>query len=271
MIIKPPNIPMIFHNHIKQMAAKEKIKKIIWDSLVAFCTVIPDPVLRSFNQLIIYSIGRKGTRPAFISLLNMSVFIEWNIDKNAIQLEGGVHPKHRLIGYHDFFCERIQPGETVLDAGCGHGAVSYTIAQKGAIVTGIDIDLDSVEFGKRKFIHPNLQLICADVFEIIPHHQFDVVVLSNVLEHLEKRIELLQNFQEKYMPKKFLLRVPMFNRNWLVPYKKELGIPYFSDPTHQIEYSIEEFMDEMKAAGLSVVEITTNWGEIWAVAKTNEQ
>jgi SAM-dependent methyltransferase len=50
------------------------------------------------------------------------------IDQGAIRYENGIHVKHRLTRYHDFFVERIRPGERVLDVGCGNGAVSYDVA-----------------------------------------------------------------------------------------------------------------------------------------------
>jgi len=43
------------------------------------------------------------------------------VDLAAIAYEGGVHPKHRLTRYHDFFVERVRTGELVLDIGSGKG------------------------------------------------------------------------------------------------------------------------------------------------------
>src|SRR5207253_7920635 len=37
------------------------------------------------------------------------------LDKAAIAYDGGVHVKHRLTSYHDFFVDRVRPGELVLD------------------------------------------------------------------------------------------------------------------------------------------------------------
>ena len=36
-------------------------------------------------------------------------------DLGAIAYDGGVHAKHRLMRYHDFFVERVEVGERVLD------------------------------------------------------------------------------------------------------------------------------------------------------------
>jgi 2-polyprenyl-3-methyl-5-hydroxy-6-metoxy-1,4-benzoquinol methylase len=60
------------------------------------------------------------------------------IDLGAIAYDEGVHAKHRLTRYHDFFVERIRPGERVLDVGCGKGELAHDIAERsGATVVAI--------------------------------------------------------------------------------------------------------------------------------------
>src|SRR5262249_13409272 len=59
------------------------------------------------------------------------------LDLAAIAYEDGVHPKHRLTRYHDFFVERVQPGERVLDIGSGKGELAHDlVARSGALVVG---------------------------------------------------------------------------------------------------------------------------------------
>jgi len=48
--------------------------------------------------------------------------------------------------------------------------------------------------------------------------------------------------------------------------RRELGLAYFSDPTHETEYTVEQLRDELFAAGLRVQELVQRWGELWAVA-----
>ena len=50
-----------------------------------------------------------------------------------------LHPKHRLMNYHQFFLDHIRPTDRVLDIGCGNGALAYDLAGKTAHVTGIDL------------------------------------------------------------------------------------------------------------------------------------
>jgi SAM-dependent methyltransferase len=135
-------------------------------------------------------------------------------------------------------------------------------------VFGIDSNENSIKICRENFALKNITYVHGDALTDLPDENFDVIVLSNVLEHIEKRVEFLRVLDEKYKPGKILVRVPMFERDWRVPLKKELGIDYRLDGTHYIEYTRSEFFDEVKNAGMSVSHHEIAWGEIWAsVAK----
>ena len=187
------------------------------------------------------------------------------INRLAIEYDGGVHVKHRLMQYHDFFVERIHSGERVLDIGCGYGAVAYSVASRaGARVVGIDLREENITKARRLFQHPNLTFLQGDVLKGLRQESFDVIMLSNILEHIEHRVEFLIAAHERLSPKRCLIRVPMFNRDWRVPLREELAMSYFSDPTHYTEYTQESFEKEIRIAGLTITHLQINWGEIWA-------
>ena len=110
-----------------------------------------------------------------------------------------------------------------------------------------------------------MEYICQDALKNLPAGKFDVIILSNVLEHIEERVAFLKQVKNK--ASKFLIRVPMINRDWITPYKKELGVEYRLDPTHFIEYTMESFQDELEKAGFAVYSYTIQFGEIWAITK----
>ncbi|OQX53418.1 MAG: hypothetical protein B5M53_06965 [Candidatus Cloacimonas sp. 4484_209] len=56
----------------------------------------------------------------------------------------GLHPKHRLMKYHDWFLSHIDREWTVLDVGCGNGALTYDLAGKAKRVIGIDINSNNI-------------------------------------------------------------------------------------------------------------------------------
>ncbi|MCG2690320.1 class I SAM-dependent methyltransferase, partial [Candidatus Parcubacteria bacterium] len=110
----------------------------------------------------------------------------------AIKAERGRHPKHRLIGYHQFFLDNIKAGERVLDIGCGQGFLSFEIAQKAREVIGIDIDKENIVKASQRFALPNLKFVLGDILKYNFEDRFDVIVLSNVLEHIKERVDFLK-------------------------------------------------------------------------------
>ncbi len=184
----------------------------------------------------------------------------------AIRAEGGLHPKHRLMNYHQFFLDHIRPSDRVLDIGCGNGALAYDLAGKAAHVTGIDLNEKNCAAWEGRFARKNLVYHFADAITFSSQERFDVVVLSNVLEHIEYRVEFLTKI--KHLAPLFLIRVPMIDRDWITLYKKELGIEYRLDTTHFTEYTFSSFMAELQEVGFAVVSSSIQFGEIWAVVVT---
>ena len=91
----------------------------------------------------------------------------------------------------------------------------------------------------------------------------DYVILSNILEHIENRIEFIKNIQKICNSNTFLIRVPNFERDWQIAMRKELGVYYFSDDDHKIEHTMKQLEEELKSAGFVIKEKITLWGEIW--------
>jgi 2-polyprenyl-3-methyl-5-hydroxy-6-metoxy-1,4-benzoquinol methylase len=242
----------------------KKLKGILWRILVRVFGFIPFFCQRLMCQLLFEGIAKRDPNSGIRRLISLHDDLAEYLDQTAIRYEKGIHPKHRLTDYHQFFVERLEQGDSVLDIGCGYGAVAFSMAKAGALVTGIDIDGNNIHEAKKRYRHENLKFLLGDITEDILNDHFDVVVMSNVLEHIEDRIALLKMIQNKIHPKRYLIRVPMINRHWLVPLKKELEMPYFSDPTHYTEYTIESFRAEMASAGLSIRHKEIKWGEIWA-------
>lgn len=204
-------------------------------------------------------------------MLRLDDQLRARIDGLAIELDGGIHAKHRLTRYHDFFVERVRPGDAVLDVGCGKGELAHDLAVRaGARVTGIDFARTPLDFARAHFDEPGLEFVEADALTWKPAHDYDVVVLSSALEHFAARVELLRRLAEETHASRFLIRVPSRERDWLVPLREELGLPHFNDPGHHTEFTYEQLAGELAAAGLRVDEIVQRWGELWASAEPAE-
>lgn len=73
-----------------------------------------------------------------------------------------------------------QPGERILDVGCGTGQLTAEIAQFGAEMVGIDASADMIATARKNF--PRLRFEVADVTALNFQNEFDVVV-SNAALH----------------------------------------------------------------------------------------
>jgi SAM-dependent methyltransferase len=187
------------------------------------------------------------------------------LGRKAVEYGGGTHTKHRHTRYHDFFTNRVRAGDRVLDVGCGIGAVAFDMAERsGASVVAIDLSEDHIKTARSRFQHPRIEFRVQDGRKPSPDGQFDIVVLSNILEHLPERPAFLRDVQRAVSPSKILIRVPLFERDWQVPLKRELGVEWRLDSTHETEYTLESFADEISQAGCRIVHQEVRWGEIWA-------
>ena len=220
-----------------------------------------------FTSFFILESRGSNTSNGLKRLFELKSNLEWVINERSIAYDKGIHPKHRLTRYHDFFIDRINDGEVVLDVGCGQAIVAASIAaaRKNSFVFGIDIDEDNIKKGKNlinKKKLKNVKLIFGDIYEQ-RELKADKVIISNVLEHINNRIEFIEYLKLITKAKYFLIRVPLFERNWQIPLMRELGIDYFSDIDHKIEHTIVEFKKEMSDSKLIIKEMETLWGEIW--------
>ncbi len=195
-------------------------------------------------------------------LLKLHNYLYYKISILTARINSGIHPKHRIMNYHQFFIDNIEKGSTVLDIGCGYGLVSYDIGIKAQKIVGIDKDKKSIDIAKQNYMRDNIKYILADAITYKLEEYFDYIVLSNVLEHIKNRIEFLKRIKDS--AKILLIRVPMVNRSWLTIYKKDLGIEYRLDKGHCIEYTLSTFKRELNIAGLKLIKFNIQFGEIWA-------
>ena len=248
---------------------KKKILLKIASLISLFWNLIPSKV-RRFLFTSAFIIESRSEKPGtgLIRLFKIKDNLELVLNERAIAYGFGIHPKHNLTDYHKFFIDRINDGETILDVGCGQAIVAASIAsaKKSCYVIGIDINKTNIEKGKsliNKRNLKNIQLICGDINDQ-KNIKVDKVIISNVLEHISERKIFIENLKLITRAKYFLIRVPLFERDWQIPLRKELGIDYYSDTDHKIEHTIEAFKNEMKDSKLLINEMITVWGEIWA-------
>ena len=106
-------------------------------------------------------------------LLKLHNFIYNRIDGLVVQMNNGIHPKHRIMDYHKFFLDNIEQGSKLLDIGCGIGALTYSVSKKAGTIVACDYNANSINFAKRKFSRENIQYLIANATEFEFEDDFD--------------------------------------------------------------------------------------------------
>ncbi len=91
---------------------------------------------------------------------------------------------------------QINPA-TVLDIGCGVGQVAYPLAQEFSNTTfrGVDNDKASIEHARAIHAAPNLEF--REFREESAQDKYDVIIASEVIEHVEEPDEFLSLLRDK--------------------------------------------------------------------------
>ncbi|MBN2612669.1 MAG: class I SAM-dependent methyltransferase [Bacteroidales bacterium] len=100
---------------------------------------------------------------------------------------GKLRKKERIVVY-EFLSP--QPGECILDAGCGTGFDAVPLMQKGCIVYGIDLSKGMVNIAKQRGVNA----VTANIEEFNLDKKFDKITSSGVMEFCRQHEQIFKNF-----------------------------------------------------------------------------
>jgi 2-polyprenyl-3-methyl-5-hydroxy-6-metoxy-1,4-benzoquinol methylase len=159
---------------------------------------------------------------------------------------------HKVINY----IERDAPYEHVLDFGCGSGVLLPFLCEIGQRVTAMDIDLLPFERVSRLRAFPaNLQFLDAREVTLkdLPKASFDIIVATDVLEHVEDLPGTLTDMEALLKPGgQIVISGP--TENILYKIGRKLAGPEYSGDYH--ERGILE-VRELLAKQMQVIQIAT--------------
>ncbi len=161
------------------------------------------------------------------------------LDRSKEQLIPG-HDSDYWLEFHLTFYRFAEQlcGGRVLDIGCGYGYGSNHLAQIADHVTGIDYHPPAIEFAKEKYERENLTFLQHDANTPLPFEDdtFDLIISSEVLEHIANQDALLEEVKRVGKKGKFVI------------FKTPQSVDGSEDenPHHHHTYTYEEFEQAFK-------------------------
>ena len=246
------------------------LKFFLRKTISLFLLVVPlNLILLIFKKIVYIKLEKTDPKYALKRLLELDNFIYLLTGMYSLSYGKGIHVKKRLTKYVDYFTSHAKKmGGPCLDIGCGDGELAINIAKQKIKVTGIELSLEQIKKAKEKNLYKNLNFIHGDILNYKSKDlKFKTIILSNVLEHIKNRVLFLKKIKKQFSAQYFLIRVPVFDRDWRVPLKKELKVDHRLDSTHFIEYTDKTLLDELRQSKINVLDLKRIWGEIWLIGK----
>ncbi len=201
-----------------------------------------------------------------IALVRLIKLLNWFGSGAAIRLvkwtgkaSQPMHPKH-LVKESPIYASYFERNDVVLDIGCHNGQRAFKLAPYVRRIVAFDYDeralAQAKAWGKQKEIQ-NIEFLKLSAEEPLPFpdNAFDKVLFLDVLEHLWNRELIMKECFRILKPGgKMILAVPNKDTSWK-KFQQSIGVNYFSDPDHKIEYAKGEILAEQKTVVLIVLEI----------------
>ena len=117
----------------------------------------------------------------------------------------------------------------VCDLGCGRGWMASQLASVGQ-VTGIDLSPEGVKIAAERW--PHIQFECADILEYNAVEKFDLIVSSEVVEHIVDKRRFVDTISRNLKPGGFtIVTTPNARAKWAWIKDDQLSQPIEEWPT----------------------------------------
>jgi len=86
--------------------------------------------------------------------------------------------------------KKLDGVQSICDLGCGNGHITGRLAALGYRVTGVDASASGIQIARRAY--PGVEFVHALIDRDLNLRQFDLVISSDVIEHLYRPADLLE-------------------------------------------------------------------------------
>jgi SAM-dependent methyltransferase len=161
------------------------------------------------------------------------------LDRSEEQIVPGHDSRYWLefhLSFYRYAALRAE-GADVLDIGCGYGYGSNLLSAKAKSVTGIDYHPPAVEYAQSHYQAENLKYLRHNANEPLPFedNSFDLVVSSEVLEHIERQEDLVREVK----------RVGRNSGCAIIKTPCSVMDPGNTNPHHEHVFSLDEYRELM--------------------------
>jgi ubiquinone/menaquinone biosynthesis C-methylase UbiE len=171
---------------------------------------------------------------------------QWSRLSDFIKYNPGARHRRRLIADA---ITKLRPPSTVLEVGCGPGELIMDLKRlcPSAKLSGLDLSTVAIEACRRA--HADVTFHVADIVESALDSSFDLIVCSEVTEHVDDPLRALRNMRAMTTEGGFLVLTTPHGRI----HSTELAIGHLKHPTRS------ELTKWLQEAGFRVVRIR-QWG-----------
>ncbi len=227
---------------------------------------------RSAFTSLTYRLGRAGD--AILGRGRMLRFFlngSWLLWRLAFERSGEIyndafHNQSKALS-EEYLRQWITPDATVIDIGCGLGRWCEIAAKYATTVVGIDYseELIAIARSRASNIEYNIEYIVGDVTRDLDGREFDLALMTHVIEHIDDPDTILKELQS--VAKRLIVEVPDFESDPLNIVRLAESRPFYSDADHVREYTQAILNAQVERNGWTVLENRKMGGAVLAVAE----
>lgn len=153
----------------------------------------------------------------------------------------------------NFLLDELQPGDAILEGGCGKGQIVKALESRGFKIVGIDFAESTIDIINE--VAPELEIVRGDLREMpFEDKLFDVYMSFGVIEHFtdQKEVEKIIAEAKRVTKDRVFISVPYLSKALLKKYKRKgLNEEVEGKNFYQYYFNDEEFKKLLISHGLT--------------------